>query len=54
MHIHHYNLPENADVREGDHIIFEGGEYFIDGKPRKWQAALNLSNVQITLRKWEG
>ena len=47
-------LPENADVREGDHIIFEGVEYLIDGKPRKWQAALNLSNVQITLRKWEG
>lgn len=47
-------LPPEADVKAGDRIRFEGDVYTIDGEPRKWTAPLTRSNIQITLKKWEG
>lgn len=47
-------LPEDADVEAGDRIIYEGDTYTIMGKPKKWKGARNLSNIQLTLEKWEG
>jgi hypothetical protein len=47
-------LPEGADVQEGDRIEYDGNVYTIDGSPRRWQGAFNLSHVQINLRRWKG
>lgn len=47
-------LPDGADVMAGDRIRYNGEVYTIDGEPRQWKAALNLSNIQLTLKKWEG
>lgn len=47
-------LPEGSDVEAGDRIIFEGNTYVIDGAPRVWTGAFNLSNIQLTLKRWEG
>lgn len=47
-------LPEGSDVAEGDRIVFDGNTYTIDGSPRVWTGAINLSHVQITLRRWNG
>jgi hypothetical protein len=47
-------MPEGADVQEGDRIIFDGETYTINGSPRKWIGALNLSHVLVNLRRWAG
>lgn len=47
-------MPENADIREGDRVIYDGETYEVNGSPRKWHAAGNLSHTQVTLRRWEG
>lgn len=47
-------IPEDADVKAGDHIIFEGNTYEINGDPRRWQGVLNMSNVQLNLTRWRG
>lgn len=47
-------LPEYADVMEGDRINFEGVVYEINGKPKRWKAAANLSHIQLNLTRWEG
>ena len=47
-------LPEGSDVKAGDRIRFEGDTYTIIGEPKKWKAALNLSNIQLNLTRWEG
>lgn len=47
-------LPEGADVKAGDRILFNGDTYTIDGEPKVWTAAVNLSNIQLNLIKWEG
>lgn len=47
-------LPESADVQAGDRIIYNGEPYTIQGEPRIWKAAVNLSHIQLTLIKWEG
>lgn len=47
-------LPPGADVQEGDRIIYDGETYVLDGAPRVWEAAFNLSHVQIRLRRWSG
>ena len=47
-------LPINSDVKAGDRIEFEGKVYTINGEPKKWTAALNLSNMQLNLSRWEG
>ena len=47
-------LPETADVMAGDRIEFDGEVYEINGAPKRWEAAANLSNIQLTLTRWEG
>ena len=47
-------LPESSDVQAGDRIRFDGEVYTIDGEPKKWTAARSLSNIQLTLKRWEG
>ena len=47
-------LPEGSDVQAGDRIEFDGQVFTINGEPKKWTGALNLSNVQLNLTRWEG
>ena len=48
-------MPSDADVLEGDHIIFNGEEYTIMGIPRPWISPTGgLSNTQITIERWDG
>ena len=47
-------LPENADVKAGDRIEYDGKIYQINGKPKAWKAVMNLSNIQLNLSRWEG
>lgn len=48
-------LPKGADVRAGDHIVFDGEEFAIDGEPRKWTSPTGrLTHVQINLVRWHG
>ena len=47
-------LPEDADVKAGDHIEFEGETYVINGEPKKWTGAFTRSNIQLNLVRWEG
>ena len=47
-------LPPGSDVMEGDRIVYNDETYTIDGAPRKWEGAFNLSHVQIRLRRWSG
>jgi hypothetical protein len=47
-------LPEGTDVRAGDHIVFEGNTYEIQGEPRVWVAPFTRSHIQLNLIRWEG
>lgn len=47
-------IPQGADVKAGDRIEFDGETFEIYGDPREWTAALNLSHIQLDLRRWEG
>ena len=47
-------LPEGSDVKAGDRIESDGKTFVINGEPKKWTAAANLSNIQLDLRRWEG
>lgn len=47
-------LPEGSDVQAGDHIIFEGNTYEINGEPRIWTGAFTRSHIQLNLIRWEG
>lgn len=47
-------LPEDADVKAGDHIEFDGETYEINGEPRKWTGPMRTSHIQLNLNRWEG
>lgn len=47
-------LPEGTDVKAGDHIIFEGETYEINGEPKPWTAPFTRSHIQLNLIRWEG
>lgn len=47
-------IPEGTDVRAGDHILFEGQTYEIQGEPRVWVAPFTRSHIQLNLIRWEG
>ena len=47
-------LPPTADVQAGDRIKYDGKIYTIDGEPKRWIGAVNLSHIQLTLRRWSG
>ncbi len=46
-------LPEGSDVKAGDHIVFDGNTYVINGEPRVWTGAFTRSNIQLNLIRWE-
>lgn len=47
-------LPEGSDVQAGDHILFDGDVYEINGEPKKWTGAFTRSNIQLNLIRWRG
>lgn len=47
-------LPEGSDVIAGDRIVYNGETYEINGEPKRWTGAVNLSNIQLNLTRWEG
>lgn len=47
-------LPEGSDVQAGDHIIFDGNTYEINGEPKTWTGPTRTSHVQLNLVRWEG
>lgn len=48
-------LPEAADVMAGDHIVFNGDTYEINGEPRTWQSPTGHNNhVMLNLRRFAG
>lgn len=47
-------LPEDADVQAGDHIVWDGETYEINGAPRKWTGPQRTSHIQLNLVRWEG
>lgn len=48
-------IPAGADVQAGDHIVFNGEEYAINGEPRTWQSPTgNRTHIQLNLVRWSG
>lgn len=47
-------VPEGTNVDAGDHVIFGGNTYEIQGEPRIWTAAFSRSHIQLNLIRWEG
>lgn len=48
-------MPADADVREGDRIVFKGKTYTINGDPRDWPSATGrLDHIQLNLVRWQG
>lgn len=48
-------LPPETDVEAGDHIVYDGKEYAIDGEPRVWfSPSGRLNHIQLNLVRWEG
>ena len=47
-------LPEDSDVKAGDRIVYQGKTYTIIGEPKTWTGVRDLSNIQLTLERWEG
>lgn len=46
--------PPDADIKAGDHILFKGNTYEIDGDVRVQPAALRLEHIEIRLRRYSG
>lgn len=48
-------MPPDADVKEGDRIVYEGNTYVVSGMTRPWVSATGaLDNKQATIERWEG
>lgn len=48
-------MPADADVQAGDHIAFNGNEYYIQGDIRAWPSASGrLDHIQLNLMRWNG
>ena len=47
-------IPEGTAVSAGDHVIYEGETYEIDGEPKVWTGAIRMSHIQLNLVRWEG
>lgn len=47
-------VPDGSDVKAGDHIVFDGETYEINGEPRKWTGPMRTSHIQLNLVRWEG
>lgn len=48
-------MPADADVQAGDHIVYKGKTYAINGDPRDWPSATGrLDHIQLNLERWSG
>jgi hypothetical protein len=48
-------LPPNADVKAGDHIVYDGNIYEIDGEPKMFSLPTGtVTNMQLNLKRWQG
>lgn len=48
-------IPAGSDVKAGDHIVFDGEEYAINGEPRTWTSPTgNRTHIQLNLVRWSG
>ena len=47
-------LPEGSDVQAGDHILFDGDTYEINGEPKPWTGPFTRSHIQLNLIRWRG
>lgn len=45
----------DADVRAGDHIVFEDKTFLVMEDPRVWHSPTGrVSNLQFTMTRWQG
>lgn len=48
-------VPPGTDVLAGDHIVFEGETYEINGEPRAWVSPTGIRNhIMLNLRRFSG
>lgn len=48
-------IPADADVQAGDHIVYKGKTYAINGDPLDWPSATGrLDHLQLNLVRWRG
>ena len=48
-------MQPDADVQEGDRIVYDGNTYVVSGMTRPWVSPTGaLSNKQATIERWEG
>ena len=48
-------LPPNSDVIAGDHIVYDGNTYEIDGEPKLFSLPTGtVTNMQLNLKRWQG
>lgn len=48
-------MPADADVQEGDRIIFDSKQFVVRGIPGSWVSPTGaLNNKQVTLERWDG
>lgn len=48
-------MPVDADVKEGDRIVYLNNTYVVRGKPSVWVSATGaMDNKQVILERWEG
>ena len=48
-------IPADADVQAGDHIVYKGKVYAINGDPLDWPSATGrLDHLQLNLVRWRG
>lgn len=47
--------PSTADIKAGDHIIYNGNEYAINGEVKNWPSPTGqLAHLVINLVRWSG
>ena len=47
--------PATADIKAGDHIIYNGNEYAINGEVKDWPSPTGqLAHLVINLVRWSG
>lgn len=48
-------LPPDSDVKAGDHIVYGGNTYEIDGEPKLFSLPTGtVTNMQLNLKRWQG
>lgn len=47
--------PSTADIKAGDHVLFNGNEYAINGEVKDWPSPTGqLAHLVINLVRWSG